>query len=567
MKKKIIIILSAAVLVIILVVVGAGMNFLGKFTGGKAAAKFVSAPITRDKTVNEKMQEMRSFDSKKITFEPKSESVVDSSQLGGLKSDSPESAEDNSKILNRAIKKAKKGTKIVLPEGKYYLAEPLRVTEKSNLTISSEGKGAVLINAAYSPFTEAGQKNTPNIFEIFGCEKLRIENLSFDYLSQVTAEGIIVEQTDTATTFRAYKEYLSGEKTALQGGEKITSVFTASADNFKEENWPANSVELEKKSEEIFSIPLKIGAVGEEITCRFNNKGFGTTYVINVTNTNGLILENLRCYSCPGGFVLATHGNSDLCFKKLWVEVAEGSERTLGSNEDCLHLRNVAGRLIVEDSRFYGIGDDALNIHSALLAVEKAEGNSVFPKKNTPFDCIAFAQCGETVEFFNSNYESLGFATVKKVGFSKITFEDLPEALSSAAYIQNVSRLPDTYVRNCEIGFARARGLLIQSKNCIIENCDFRNIRLSGILAAPDFEYWLEGGFCDNLLIENNRFKNCATAGNGMGVIHISGGHDGVMGYSSCSEGHKNVSILANQFEDCKAESTRIFNALNLKEE
>lgn len=158
----------------------------------------------------------------------------------------------------------------------------------------------------------------------------------------------------------------------------------------------------------------------------------------------------------------------------------------------------------------------------------------------------------------------MGVATVEKVKANSIIFNQIPKS-ANVSYMQNVSRSPDTVVSNCEIGFARARGLLIQSKNCVIQKCKFKNIRLSAILAAPDFEYWHEGGFCDNLLINNNSFENCASLNNGMGVINISTSHDSTEGNRLCTLGHKNVSILNNSFNNCISQKIKTFSVINLK--
>ena len=555
MKKKIILIAVAFLLVVKVEFVAMGAEYFSDFANRKTAAVYELSPVTYGEAVNPKMQDMKNFDPNKFSVRPKISKTIASGEFKKLTPEDPVMAKENGKIINRIIKKAEAETKIILPEGRYCIDSPISLKGKSNITLSAEGEGATLINTSYTPFGEG----SPNMIDIFGCENIQIENISFDYKAFPTAEGVIVGQTDTATTFRVYEEYLKGEKDRLLGGEVVTSVFTADLGGFKEEAWPESPLKLQKENEENFSIPLKIGQVGDKIACRLSGSGH---YVINVTNTAGLILKAIRCYSCPGGFVLATEGNSDLGFFGLRTEVAEGSERLLSSNEDCLHLRNVAGKLILSGSTFLGIGDDALNIHSAVVSVSETKGNELRLGGN-PLMAYLFAKPQETVELFDRNYNSLGLATVKKRGFGEITLAQLTEAQREAVYLQNVSLSPDTYISGCRVGFARARGFLIQSKNCIIKNCDFEDIRLSAVLAAPDFGYWLEGGFCDNLLIENNRFKNCVTAGNDMGVVQIGSAHDSLRGNGNCTLGHKNITLRGNLFENCTEKDYRYFNVMN----
>lgn len=216
------------------------------------------------------------------------------------------------------------------------------------------------------------------------------------------------------------------------------------------------------------------------------------------------------------------------------------------------------------NSEFIGIGDDALNIHSGLATCSEISGNKI-KASGMYLNVNTFVYPGDTVEFFDKNCNSIGFSKVKSRNSDGITFDSLPQGLEEGCFMQNVIHSPDTVLSNCKIDFARARGFLIQSKNCVINNCDFKNIRLSAILAAPDFGYWGEGGFCDNLLIENNTFDNCSALNSGMGVIQISTSHDSPLGNRKCTLGHKNVSIINNEFSNCESFKVRTYAVQNLK--
>ncbi|MBQ4137258.1 MAG: hypothetical protein IJD67_04020, partial [Clostridia bacterium] len=74
------------------------------------------------------------------------------------------------------------------------------------------------------------------------------------------------------------------------------------------------------------------------------------------------------------------------------------------------------------------------------------------------------------------------------------------------------------------------------------------------------------GGFCDNLLIKNNIFDNCASLNNGFGVVHISSSHDNIIGNYKCKRGHTNVSLIDNKYVNCKNNRLRAYNVQNLYE-
>jgi len=87
--------------------------------------------------------------------------------------------------------------------------------------------------------------------------------------------------------------------------------------------------------------------------------------------------------------------------------------------------------------------------------------------------------------------------------------ETIPSIVGSGALVANRSGLPDfTTIQNCEVRRNRARGLLIQSHNVLIENCHFEDISGPAILMSSDADYFFEGIPAHNVTIRNNRLYN-----------------------------------------------------------
>lgn len=568
LKTKIIVIIltSLALLTVVIASLTILKSALVKVPGRPAMA-YTDTGLTVGIPVNDKMRDIEKRLSV-INYPVTASKTVTADKLVP---DSLIDASNNADILNRIISSSKSQTEILIPAGRYYIDTSINVYDKKNISIvGSDSKTTVLVNSSYTPHTDKQiEDKTANIFNIYSSKNIKISNISFDYLNHTSADGIITSVGNDKTLFNVYPEFMTGDKPPLVGGETITSVLTANDTSFIEEKWPdSGEISLVKIDDNgQFAIPMSIGKPGQRITCRFTTGPY-ISYVIHAYCTSGLYLENLSCYSCPAGFVLAPDGNSDMYFKSLNVKVVQGSKKLLGSNEDCLHLNNVAGQLVVKDCNFTGIGDDALNIHSQIAVVDKIEGNkaTITSKRAGAHVSQYFAIPGETIEFFDKDYNTLGYAELKQRSGEELTFYRIGFDVDKAKYMQNVSCSPDTYVENCKVSFGRARGLLIQSKNAVIKNSSFENLRLSGVLASPDFRYWEEGGFCDNLLISGNVFNNCASVKNGMGVVHITSGHDGIIGNYKCKTGHKNISVIDNRFENCSAKSVMAFNVQNLYE-
>lgn len=567
MKKKALIVVPALILIVLGVVAVNVFRFI-RSTEGRPAPEYTEAPVTPSVDKNEVMLSLLNSDlSDKFDVVCKYE--INAGELG-LAADSVDAAKDNSNLLNKAIKSAKKGTRILIPAGKYYIDGSIVLFDKKDIVISGKSNGSdgrvMLVNASYQPYSSQNSNNIANCFNISHCSNIKLENIAFDYLFHPSADGIITEVKHGKTYFKAFTELLEGDKAPLVGDELVKSVLTADDEVFIEEKWADGYIRLKREEEScMFSIPMQIGKPGQRICCRFTT-GPSISYVIHSTKNNGVILENILCNSCPAGFVFSSY-SANLLIKGLKVAVPDGSERLFGSNEDCMHLVDMFGDLVVTDSSFVGIGDDALNIHSQLTRIAEMDGNSVKivnGRDGTP-PYPSYIIAGESVELFDKSCKSLGIATVKSVVGNKITLDSVPEGLTVGCCVQNVSCAPDTVIKNCTVEFGRARGLLIQTKNAVISDCTFKNMRLSGILMAPDFGYWYEAGFTDNVLITNNTFENCASLANGFGVIHISTSHDGLNATFPTGAGHKNVSILDNRFISCRSKQISATGVQNLK--
>ncbi len=565
MKKVILVVgIILAIAIIALLIV---FNFLSKIPG-RPAEKFIPSAVTYAE-INLVMNDIFQTDTDALCEFPQTAHKI-TLDNSGLVPDSIDFASENAKKLNDAISKAKKGTTIIIPSGRFYIDKALQLFNKENVHITS-ADGVTLINSSYSPFVgkDGSSDQYANIFNISYCKNIKLENISFDYLYNTSADGIITRHENGKTFFRVYDEFIDSEKIPLSGGELITSVLCANDTVFDEERWVdgGGTMSLEKATDEgEFFIPMQIANVGDRICCRFHTGPY-ISYVIHALNTQGLYLENVRCYSCPAGFILAPDGNSDFFFRNIKVEVEKGKEKLLGSNEDCIHLNNFAGKLIVKDSYFTGIGDDALNIHSQVASVDSVDKNTLTISSGREGISLSpiYAFKGETIEFFDENRNSIGFADVKKISGNKLFFSNLPEGAENARYLQNVSCAATTVIDNCTVKFGRARGFLLQTKNAVVKNCNFENLRLSAILMSPDFTYWHEAGFVENILIKDNSFKNCSSLTRDFGVIHASSSHDAFSGSFKCKLGHKNITVCDNTFSDCKSKPIVTYNVQNLK--
>lgn len=564
MRKLTIVLCAVALLVVIAIFVICFRLFSVIGKGTREVREYTPSVATQGEKINEKMNSILGYTAGDVISELSVKRRVILSELG-VAADNFEAADENSRIIRNAINSAFEGTELVLPEGKVFIREGFELYGKKDLRIV--GKDTVLVNTGYSPM-KLGiiPGDASRIFNIAGCRNIHLEGFKIDYAKPATAEGIITKISGGKVYFELLGEYSEEYKTLVEGGEAVFSVLVANDGGFYNEIWPQEGTQLSKEEGELeFSVPASIGKVGDRICCRISC-GNVASPAIFVANTSGLELRDIGCFSCPSAFFYATVGNSNFVFSGLDIAVSDKGVSMLASNEDCIHIKQLSGKLLLEDCSFEGIGDDALNIHTKLCEVKAIEGNKVTigaGGSTEPFPNGFFLK-GETAEFFGASGKSLGIATVKNTGSGFIVLDKLPEGVKAGTLIQNVSTSPDVLVKNCTVRDGRARGVLLQAKNAVISGCTFENLRLSAILASPDFTYWYEGGFADNLLVTGNRFVNCtnAASGNGFGVVSVITSHDEVRN-NVYLKGHKNVTVTDNVFESCRGKKVVVTSTHN----
>ncbi len=559
--------LSIAAVLSVAIAVFTGMNHSSSDNIGKReVVDYTPAVITENEEVNKKMESVLAYTSNDVMPEFQVKKKIVLSELGVI-SDNIAVAKKNADIMGKAIDNADAGTEIVLPQGKVFITEGFKLRGKKDLRIV--GNDTVLVNTGYSP-QKLGviSGNASVIFNIENCKNIYLEGFTVDYAEPSSAEGTITEIRDGKIYFELFGKPSEEYKTNVVGGESVFSVLVANENGFYNEIWPQEGTKLSKEDGELrFSVPCSIGKVGDKICCRVSCGSYSSPAIF-VKNTSGLELRDIGCFSCPSAFFYATRGNSNFVFSGLDISVPEESHAMLASNEDCIHINQLSGKLLIENSNFVGIGDDALNILTKLGVVANVDGNKATVNAGGTQNAFAKGEflAGETVEFFNSSCNSIGFAKVKKHSGKTIEFDVLPEGVKEGCYIQNVSASPDVLVKNCTIGYGRARGVLLQAKNAVVTGCTFKDLRLSAVLAAPDFTYWYEAGFADNLLVKGNTFINCTNTvkDRGFGVVNVTSSHDEVQN-KAWLKGHKNVTVMENTYENCSGKPVVITCTENAK--
>ena len=207
---------------------------------------------------------------------------------------------------------------------------------------------------------------------------------------------------------------------------------------------------------------------------------------------------------------------------------------------------------------FEGQGDDATNVHNYYYTITKKLENKLITRVNAPSGTHAqvldFPDIGDTLELvYKSSLKPVTKVTVADVDTFPDKWEthiELNEELAldlERYYLINISRLPSLHLEGCMILSHLARGILIKTRNVIIENNTIMETTGTGIQIGAE-GYWHEGPGSENVLIRNNRIIRCGL-GDGIqketcGIVVSVGSPD-----PAKSGVHKNLTFENNIIE------------------
>ena len=320
------------------------------------------------------------------------------------------------------------------------------------------------------------------------------------------------------------------------------------------------NLHLEQISEDILRIhgqcPEKF--LDDDVIVRHSAHG---TAAVMARYAQDLKLKDVTIHSHPGMGVVG-HRCRNLTFEGLSIVPRAGEIQS--TNTDATHFTSCTGTIRFDGCRFEGQGDDSTNIHNYYYSIkEKAANNSylVFVNWKTALHALDhdYPEAGDTLELVDSS--TLEPVRQYRVADRKHDFEKsetlitLHESLPGNFgdyYLLNASRFPAVRFTNSHISSHLARGILIKTRNVLIEGCTITGTTGTGIHVGAEGS-WYEGGPTADLIIRNNRIINCGlghgTQNGAAGIaVNVKSKNPRVAGL------HKNILIEGNQITGLNAQ-------------
>ncbi len=197
--------------------------------------------------------------------------------------------------------------------------------------------------------------------------------------------------------------------------------------------------------------------------------------------------------------------------------------RVYSASADATHFSNVKGKVVVENSFFETMMDDAINVHSTCLDIAEIVAPDTIRCRYRHGQAIGFElfESGENLRFIagktlENATKNVPVKAVRRISPTEVLItlaRNVPANVKPGDAVENADYQPEVVFRGNIVQNNRARGALFTTpRKVLVENNVFRNVAGSAILLAGDAQGWYESGACEDVVIRDNIFENNLTS-------------------------------------------------------
>ncbi|UJR12228.1 hypothetical protein I4U23_016405 [Adineta vaga] len=404
---------------------------------------------------------------------------------------------------------------VVLPAGIHRLTDQIYIRNASNLEIEGTGTTLIMTNSRRS------------ILFINKANNLIIRGLTFDYDPLPFTQGTITAVTLSSITFTVHDGYPD-----LNDGFGSTPA----AHLFKPDGQRhPHAHDFYKPSLKIITnrtgILTKTGpnwpttlTIGDFVV--LDRRETDATNAVNIFDSIGSVtFADTTMLSSPSLGFVGRYNLDAVIFRRVTLRTGSTPRgaiqpRLFSTNADAINFAHNRKGPLIENCDISHQGDDSLNVHGPFLKITNVLSNTSFQFTYLrPHSFLHPTKVGDTVRLHASgNFNLIGtakFASYRLVGTSEgvttydinlLTPPNTPLAVDQWFDIPELNS-PDYVVRDSYFHDHRARGLRLMASNGLIERNRFERLTKCAISIGPEFGYWREAGWVNNVTIRNNNIS------------------------------------------------------------
>ncbi len=425
----------------------------------------------------------------------------------------PNDGEDDTAAFLEAFREAQSNCDnlIQIPEGRYNLRADgnpktrgvlFPVSNVNGLTI--DGQGAELMMSGKAA-----------IFAFEECQNIVVKGLTVDWERPPFSQGTVIASTPDSFDIQIEDSF------PVEGGEPVGAFMsydpaTRLPDGKNLDVY--NGVErTELISPQVLRVYLsrRISVpVGTLLVLRHEVYGPGILHFERCVNS---LVSDMTVYTV-GGMALTAHVSTDISLKHFNVLIRPDSGRMMSTTADATHFAGCKGTVSLEDCTLEGMGDDGVNIKSGLYLIvrKRLDEHTVLGQHNLKMadlpdegDVMEMSHTETLLPHASDKVKTadmeLGEERLHRISFAK----ELPAELREGDVLGNASRVAKLRMKNCTVRANRARGVLCQTRDAVIEGCTFSNCTSAGILVLTETTHFFESIGTRDVTVRGNLIENC----------------------------------------------------------
>lgn len=363
---------------------------------------------------------------------------------------------------------------------------------------------------------------------LLNCRNITVKNLIIDWKIPLSAEGTIVQMSETQMDVRIdpalfpfeVKEnrlyFLGNGEPALlwQGAHTVfhpdtKAVCMGIGDELRLEECSALSNDTVRFTGRFPTIYH----AGSIVVLRHSERIHAGIFVENCENVT---FENITVHG-TGGLGILCQFNKNLTFRNVSFRAnTQKGRQIVNGHDDGLHLTNNAGTILAENCYFHGLMDDPINVHGLCARIDQVLDRRTVIGRYVHHQSVGFKLYARPNDLFSiirsTSMHSIGqsraasFQLLDKDTFRLEFSEDLPEETRPGDALENLTNTAAFICRNNYFGSCRARGILVSTPKSVRVEENLFQTAGSAILIAGDANSWYESGACHDVTIVRNDF-------------------------------------------------------------